>query len=248
MKKLLSIALLLLSLSTAWADAEARYQTAAKALASKDFATALTEFEGALTEQPDSMKYGSEYRLAVIQAKEHDRCIKFFEKLVADNPKASNAFLNCGFAYVDKIPVSGTITQVINANTALANFSKSIELSPSWIGLYTRGNSYLFWPKIFNRTHLGVADLEQAMKIQKADQKRPYHSRCYVSLGDAYWKMDDLGKARATWQEGLSLFPDNAQIKARLSREGDALKEYIEDQLDPNKRVDTNLNEFWMVK
>jgi tetratricopeptide (TPR) repeat protein len=248
MKKLFSIAVLLLTLSTAWADAEARYQAAAKAAAAKDYATALTEFEAALTEEPDSMKFGSEYRMAVIQAKEHDRCIKFFEKLVADHPKSSNAYLNYGFAYVDKIPVSGTITQVIMANTALANFTKSIELRPSWIGLYTRGNSYLFWPKIFNRTHLGVADLEEAMKMQKADQKRPYHVRAYVSLGDAYWKMDDLAKAKATWQEGISLFPDSAQLKARLGKEGDALQEYIEDQLDPNKRVDTNLNEFWMAK
>jgi tetratricopeptide (TPR) repeat protein len=186
--------------------------------------------------------------MAVIAAKEHDRCIKFFEKLVADHPKSSNAYLNYGFAYVDKIPVAGTITQVILANTALTQFTRSIELSPSWIAYYTRGNSYLYWPKVFGRTSLGSADLEQAMKMQKQDKKRSYHVRAYVSLGDGYWKMDDLAKARATWQEGLSLFPDSAALKDRLAREGDALKEYIENVLDPNKRVDTNLHELWMDK
>ena len=34
---------------------------------------------------------------------------------------------------------------------------------------------------------------------------------------EAKAKMDDLAKAKATWQEGLSLFPDSAQIKARLA-------------------------------
>jgi len=245
MKRRVPIALFLLSATLAWADGEAHYQDAAKAAAAKDYAKALTEFEAALTENPDSVKYASEYRMCVIQAKEHDRCIKFFEKLVADHPKSASAYLNYGFAYVDKIPVAGTITQVILANTALANFSKSIELEPTWIAYYTRGNSYLFWPKIFGRTPLGIADLEQAMKIQKADRQRPYHVRAYISLGDGYWKMDDMAKAKATWGEGLGLFPDNAQLKARLAREGDDLKSYIEDVLDPSKRVDTNLVDLW---
>src|SRR6266699_6872312 len=167
----------------------------------------LSKLESALAADPDNIRYGSEYRQAVIQAKEYDRSLKFFEKLVADHPNAANAYLNYVFAYVDKIPAAGSITQVILANTALSHFSKSIELQPSWIGYYTRGNSYLYWPKIFNRAHLGVADLEQAMKIQKADKLRSYHVRSYISLGDGYWKIDDLGKAKSIWQEGQKLFP-----------------------------------------
>ena len=208
----------------------------------------LSKLESALAADPDNIRYGSEYRQAVIQAKEYDRSLKFFEKLVADHPKSGNAYLNYGFAYVDKIPAAGSITQVILANTALSHFSKSIELQPSWIGYYTRGNSYLYWPKIFGRAHLGVADLEQAMKIQKADKLRSFHVRAYVSLGDGYWKMDDIAKAKAVWQEGQKLFPANAQLKARLSKDGDDLKTYIDDVLDPNKRVDTDLHEIWEEK
>jgi tetratricopeptide (TPR) repeat protein len=248
MKKLLSLLIVLLALTSAWADAEANHQNALKALAAKDYPTALTEFEAALTANADNIQYGSEYRQAVIQAKEYDRCIKFFEKLVADNPKSANAYLNFGFAYVDKIPASGTITQVILANTALSYFTKSLELKPSWIGYYTRGNSYLFWPKIFGRTPLGVADLEQAMKMQKQDAKKTYHIRAYISLGDAYWKMDEMAKAKEIWKEGLALFPESVPLKSRISKDGDDLKNYIEDVLDPGKRVDTNLQEIWTDK
>jgi tetratricopeptide (TPR) repeat protein len=205
----------------------------------------LGKLEASLASDPDSMRFASEYRQAVIKTKEYDRSLKFFEKLVADHPKSGNAYLNYGFAYVDKIPVAGSITQVILANTALGYFSKSIELAPTWIGYYTRGNSYLYWPKIFNRAHLGVADLEQAMKLQKTDKLRSFHVRAYISLGDGYWKMDDIAKAKATWAEGQKLFPNNAQLKARLSKDGDALQAYIDDVLDPNKRVDTDLHELW---
>jgi tetratricopeptide (TPR) repeat protein len=208
----------------------------------------LNKMEAALAAEPNSVKLGSEYRQAVIKANAYDRALKFFEKLVADNPKAGNAYLNYGFAYVDKIPASGSITQVILANTALSHFTKSIELEPSWIGFYTRGNSYLYWPKIFGRAQLGVADLEQAMKLQKSEKLKSYHVRAYVSLGDGYWKMDDLAKAKATWQEGAKHFPDNAGLKARLAKDGDDLKAYIDDVLDPNKRVDTDLHEIWEAK
>jgi tetratricopeptide (TPR) repeat protein len=230
------------------ADPEASYQAAMKAVATKDFQTALTELESAVSADGDSIKYASEYRVVVIQAKEHDRAIKFFEKAVAEHANSANLWLNYGFAYVDKIPVAGSITQVLLANTALSHFTKSIELNPTWIAYYTRGNSYLYWPKIFGRAPLALADLEQAMKIQKADQKRSYHVRAWISLGDAYWKTDQLDKAKATWKAGLDEFADSEQLKARLARDGDDLKTYIDDVLDPNKRVDTNLKELWMDK
>jgi tetratricopeptide (TPR) repeat protein len=205
----------------------------------------LSRFEAALTADPNNIRTGNEYRKAVIATKEYDRALKFFEKLVADNPKAANAYLNYGFVYVDKIPVAGSITQVILANSALAQFSKSIDLEPSWIGYYTRGNSYLYWPKIFGRAKLGVADLEKAMEIMRKDKVRSFHVRGYIALGDGYWKMDDMAKAKAVWSEGAKKFPNDAQLKARLSRDGDDLTKYIDDVLDPNKRVDTDLHELW---
>jgi tetratricopeptide (TPR) repeat protein len=243
-----SIAVILFCAGSLRADSEAHFSSGMKALAAKNYPAALSELESALVAEPDSIRYGSEYRQAAIAAKEFDRCIKFFEKLVGDNPKSANAYLNYGFAYVDKIPAAGAITQVILANTALSHFTKSLELQPSWIAYYTRGNSYLYWPKIFGRAPLGIKDLEEAMKMQKVDKTRTYHVRVYISLGDGYWKIDDVAKARTIWQEGLSHFPENPQLKARLSKEGDDLKSYIDDVLDPNKRVDTNLQELWTDK
>jgi len=234
----------------------AAFEAAEKALSAKDYATALNDYEAALKAEPDNLRYASQYRQAVLQqAKtlhpkegspvDFDRSIKFFETLVADHPNAATAQLNLGFAYVDKMPASGAITQVIMANTALGFFAKSIEIKPTWLAYYTRGNSYLFWPKIFNRAKLGVADLEQAYKMQKSGANKPYYLRAYVSLGDGYWKTDELDKAKAIWKEGLGLFPNSAALRDRVAKDGDDLKTVIEDTLDPNKRVDTDLKELW---
>lgn len=205
----------------------------------------LDALERALQAQPDDLKAGNDYRMAVIQSTQYDRAIAFFGKLVEASPGASNAHLNYGFAYVDKIPAAGAITQVILANNALGEFTKSLEIKPSWIGYYTRGNSYLFWPKIFNRTHLGIDDLQEALKIQKTGPKHAYHVRVYISLGDGFWKMDNADEAAKTWRAGLAEFPDNAVLKSRLSSQGDVLKAMIEDAYDSNKRVDTSLRDLW---
>lgn len=226
--------------------AESRYRQAMSALQVNDFEKALHCLELAIEDNPDNMRYASEYRQAIIRSKEFDRSIDFFSKLVAEHPKSANLHLNYGFAQVDKIPAAGSITQVILANTALGEFSKAVDINPSWLALYTRGASYLFWPKIFNKAPLGVADLEKAITLQRDGPRKPFYVRTYVALGDGYCKMGQIEKATATWQEGLRQFPGDSKLKDRLSLHGDQLVTLIENNFDPNKRVDTDLREIWL--
>jgi len=222
------------------------FEEAMKAVAAKNDAAALPLFEAALSAEPDSLQYSNEYRKAVIRTGEYDRAIDFYDKLTAAHPQAAYAWLNYGYAYVDKVPAAGSITQVILASSALTEFGKSIELKRSWIALYTRGNAYLYWPTIFGRAPLAVADLEQAVAIAKKEPKRrKVYARAWAALGDGYLKTDQPEKAKALWREGLQLFPGDPQLQARLSRDGEALEQYVYDQLDPSKRVDTNLAPLW---
>lgn len=222
------------------------YERAQAEMRAGSIDAALGNFENALRADPDNIRYGSEYRQAVIQAEAYDRCLAFFEELTQAHPDAANAFLNYGLAYVDKIPVAGSISQVILANTAIGLFSKALEVRTTWLGLYTRGRSYLFWPKVFNRVHLGVADLEQAYKMQQAeDRKGSLYARVYEALGDAYAKSDDFEKARALWSEGLREFPGHQGLQERIALDDEAVAAYIFDAMDPNKRVDTDLSPVW---
>jgi tetratricopeptide (TPR) repeat protein len=239
----LLLALLPVALSAT--DASSDYQRAMKALSANDLPAALQALEAAVSGDPDNMRYANDYRQTIIRGKQFDRALDFFQKETAAHPKSANLHLNYGFAYVDKIPVAGSITQVILANNALNEFTKALEIEPSWIAYYTRGESYLFWPKVFQRAPAGVDDLLKALEIAKSGPARSYHAKTYVALGDGYWKTDQLEKARATWQEGLKIFPGNEQLKKRLELQGEELKNAIEAGFDPAKRVDTDLRELW---
>jgi tetratricopeptide (TPR) repeat protein len=223
----------------------AAFDAGRQSLAAGELPAALEHMEAALAADPDNLRYASEYRHAVIRAVAYDRALDFFAKLVADHPGSAFAWLNYGYVYVDKMPAAGAITQVILANDALQQFTRSIELKASWIALYTRGNSYLYWPKIFGRGPLAVADLERAVAISKSEPKRAYQAHAYAALGEAYWRTDQPERARATWEEGARLFPQDAVLKELLSRQGDDLEAYVADQVDRTKRVNTDLRELW---
>jgi tetratricopeptide (TPR) repeat protein len=205
----------------------------------------LSSLEARVRAAPDDLRPANEYRLAVIRTGAYERALGFFEELVRAHPASANAHLSYALAIVDKIPAAGSVTQVVLANSALARVARAVELQPSWVGYYTRGVSYLYWPKVFGRAHLAAEDLERALAIQKTEPPKPYHARTYVSLGDAYWKVDDLAKARAVWQQGLEAFPGHPALSARLSREGDALDALILDALDYSRRADTDLRPLW---
>src|SRR4051794_25728181 len=125
--------LLLLAVCAAPPLRATAFDDAMKAVAAHDDAAALPLFESALNGDPDNLQYSNEYRKAVIRTREHDRAIDFYGKLTAAHPQAAFAWLNYGYAYVDKIPDAGAVTQVILANDALTDFSKSLELKKSWI-------------------------------------------------------------------------------------------------------------------
>ncbi|HSR51910.1 MAG TPA: tetratricopeptide repeat protein [Acidobacteriota bacterium] len=226
-------------------DAEAAYRQAQQARREGDLEGAMEAFEKAVRAQPDSLRFASEYRMTVIEAEAFDRALAFFEELTAENPESAHAFLNYGYAYVDKIPAAGSITQVLLANNALKHFTRSVEIRPTWIGLYTRGSSYLFWPKIFNRAPLGVADLERAYAMQTEMAKQSYHSRVYVSLGDGYFKTDQPKKARQVWRQGLEEFPSDEALKQRVEASDEELAQLVDSGYDPNVRVSTDLRELW---
>jgi tetratricopeptide (TPR) repeat protein len=252
---LISIFLVALGLTGAAvaADDAALYKQGMAAVAASDFALAFDKLEAAITADPNNLRYGTDYRQAVIAAgsakdkASYERCIAFFEKIVTDHPAASNAWLNFGFAHVDKIPVEGSITQVILANTSLGHFGTALELDESWLGLYSRGHALLFWPPIFGRAGDGVADLERAVKIsQAASDNKLHYARAWTALGDGHWRLTDLAKARKIWRQGQDLYPDDPDLKTRLELQDDAkLVLYLDAHYDTSLRVGTHLREIF---
>lgn len=219
--------------------------TALAAVENGELERALEELEEAVAAAPDNLRLGSEYRQAAIRAGAYDRALAFFEKLVAKHPGSANLALNYGYAHVDKVPAAGSVTQVILANRALTQFSRALELEESWLARYTRGNGYLFWPRIFRRTALGIADLERALELAAGMERRSYHAAAWAALGDGHWRLGDAARAGRVWEEAIGLFPGDERLLARLSRTGEELDAFLEGELSPATRVATDLRELW---
>lgn len=215
-----------------------------------DFESAAYHWQRAIVGEPHRLRWGAEYRQAVIAADErgikkvYEDCIDFFKRLAKEHPDIAAVRLNLGYAYVDKIPVEGAITAVILANKALGEFTAALEIEESWLGLYTRGNSYMYWPAIFGRTKLGLADLERALELAESLPDRPYHGRAWAALGDGYWRLEQREKMRSIWSEGLERYPETAELEQRLALEGEQLDSWLEAHFETSARVGTHLREM----
>ena len=177
----------------------------------------------------------------------YERAQAFFDQLVKAHPGAANAYLNYAFALVDRLPTEGAITQVILANDSLGQFGKALELEESWLGYYSRGHAYLFWPPIFGRAEMGITDLERAVKIaEEAGEAKPYHARAWAALGDGFWRLESVEQARDVWKQGLALYPEDPELLARWQRENrDELDAYLNTHYDTSARVATHLREIY---
>ena len=203
-----------------------------------------TDFEARLQKDPNNLRLGADYRQAIIAGKQFDRAIKFFRDLVRRNPKAQNACINYAFAYIDKIPDASGFSQPFLGRDAINTFGKALQLGPSWLALYVRGLVYLYYKPFLRVTHLGVEDLERALEMQRREPQRSYHVHTYVSLGDGYWKMNNLTRAVEVWREGLEHFAGNTALQARLAAKGPDLQRLVSDTLDADVRIDTSLSDF----
>lgn len=240
-------------------EAVALHRQGLEAQAAGDLDGAIELLQQATARAPNDLLIGTDYRQAVIARAEtldtkrgqvkkaYERCVKFFAALAKAYPDAPNAHLNYGFSMVDKIPAEGAITRVILANDSLTEFGKALELDPSWLGYYSRGHAYLFWPPIFGRVEMGIADLERAVAIAKeAGDHQPYYARAWAALGDGFWRLDNVEQARQVWQQAAAVYPDDAELQARLEREDRAkLDAYLETHYDTGVRVGTHLHEIY---
>jgi tetratricopeptide (TPR) repeat protein len=207
--------------------------------------TLLDSLERGVMSAPESLKAAADYRQQAIAERAYDRAITLFERLSTRPGAGANAFINLAFAYVDKVPVSGSIRQALLGRDAIRALTRAIALAPSDLAFYVRGQVNLYYDRaIFHRTDKGVADLEEARRIASQKPDVTYMPRILRTLGDGYFRLDQRERARQTWREGLALEPGNEPIRARLDASDEQLRGIIGRGLDADARVDTSLREL----
>lgn len=205
----------------------------------------LGTMEAELRERPDELFLGADYRQQVLACEAGERATRFLDALTRTHPGAASAWLNAGLAYVDRIPPASDLRQALLGKAATERLGQAVRLRPSWLGHHVRGFVYLFYPRAFGTARKSVAELESALRLARAEPRRPCHARTYVALGDVwYWRLDDLPRARRIWAEGLALFPDDVALRSRVEKQGMPLRDAIRHSLNADRRIDTSLAEL----
>jgi tetratricopeptide (TPR) repeat protein len=204
----------------------------------------LPALESRIAADPENLGIAAEYRQAVIADGEYDRAIAFFDGVARRPGAGPHALLNLGLAYIDKIPSVGAFRRISLGNSATEALTHSIEREPSDLAYLVRGLVNLHFEKgFFHRTPQGVADLEQALRLSAVHPDRRYVARIHLALGDGYWRLKSREKARAAWRDGRSKFPEDAQLRMRLTSADTVINDTIAHDLDAGVRVDTSLRD-----
>jgi tetratricopeptide (TPR) repeat protein len=206
----------------------------------------LDELEAKLGGDPASLRLAAEYRQLVIAIGCYDRSVKLFERLSQDPRGGANRFLNLALAYVDKVPVSGSVRQALLGRDAIQAASRAIAIAPTDIAYFIRGLVNLYYNRaMFHRTDKGVADLEHARALAADHPPTTYAARIFAALGDGYWRLSRPAQARAIWHEGVARYPDAEPLRMRAEASDSRAQAIVDHALDADVRVDTTLRELF---
>lgn len=202
----------------------------------------LQAYEQQIAAQPEDLAIAAQYRRAAMDARQFDRPIDFLGKLAKRKGSGPNIAISYALACVDKIPIAGDVRRAYIGFDAMDALTRAIAQQPSVLAYYIRGRINLGYDKfIFHRADKGAEDLTHALALVTDDTPPALASLVYVSLGDAYYKLDQQAKAHDTWAAGAEKFPDDPELRSRLQTTGVALRNQVNHALSPGTRADTSL-------
>lgn len=148
-----------------------------------------------------------------------DQAIRELEDRTANNPTSPDCASALGQAYLQKC---GTITDVreqgILAMQADKIFDTALALDPAnWEARFTKAVALSYWPASMNKGDEVVQHFQTLIQQQETQPPQPQFAETYVWLGDQYQKAGRADDARAVWERGATLFPDQQNLKNRLA-------------------------------
>jgi len=202
----------------------------------------LQTFEEQIAAHPEDLAVAAEYRQAAIESRLFDRPVDFLGKLAKRKGSGPNIAISYALACVDKIPTAGDVRRAYIGFDAMDALTRAIAQQPSVLAYYIRGRINLGYDKlIFHRTDKGAADLARAMAIITDDTPAALGALVYLSLGDAYYKLEQVAKAHETWVAGAAKYPEDRELRSRLDTNGIDLRNMVNHALSPGTRADTSL-------
>jgi tetratricopeptide (TPR) repeat protein len=148
-----------------------------------------------------------------------DQVITEFEKRAAANPKDAAVQTELGEAYLKKIEEVGQGPEAGKwAMKADQSFDRALEIDPEhWEARFVKAMSLSFWPPVFGKQTEAIKHFETLVGQQERQAPQSGFDDTYLMLGNMYQQIGQRDRAIETWNRGLKLFPDNAELRQQIS-------------------------------
>jgi tetratricopeptide (TPR) repeat protein len=162
----------------------------------------------------------------LVKSGQMDAAIEDLKQRAADNPNNPEYPTTLGEALLNKIkaihdagPTADNTDEMgILAMQADQNFNTALKIDPqNWEAQFVKAASMYYWPADPTRDNDVVQRLSGLIDQQETMTASPAFAQTYVVLGNEYQKMGQPDKAQATWQLGLTQFPNDPTLQKKLN-------------------------------
>jgi tetratricopeptide (TPR) repeat protein len=151
-------------------------------------------------------------------AGELDQVVAELKQRAAANPDDPAIPTAIGEALLNKFPIADPDESALNGIHMDKSFDQALQLDPSnWEAQFYKALELSYWPAEMNKGPEVVQRFSALIDQQETMPTQPQFAQTYALLGDFYQKTGQADKATATWQLGLSEFPNDSTLEARLA-------------------------------
>lgn len=152
-----------------------------------------------------------------------DAAIEELKQRAADNPNNPQLPTTLGEAQINKVSAlyaaGGDRNEMgILAMQADQSFNAALKIDPqNWEANFVKASSMFYWPADATRDADVVQRLSSLIDQQETMKPNPAFVQSYLVLGNEYQKIGQPDKAQATWQLGLTKFPNDPTLLKKIS-------------------------------
>jgi tetratricopeptide (TPR) repeat protein len=159
----------------------------------------------------------------LIRAGRLDQAIAELKQRAADNPNDAEIPTTLGEAQINRLRAlrdsGGDHNEIgILAMQADQSFSAALKIDPqNWEAQFVKAASMAHWPADPTRDADVVQRLSSLIDQQETMSSQPGFVQTYIVLGEQYQKIGQPDKAMATWQLGLTKFPNDPALLKKIA-------------------------------
>lgn len=159
----------------------------------------------------------------LVKSGQIDAATAELKQRATDNPNDPGIPTTLGEAQLNKLralrDAGGDPNDIgILAMQADQSFNAALKIDPSnWEAQFVKASSMYYWPADATRDNDVVQRLSSLIDQQETMTPNSAFAQTYLVLGNEYQKIGQPDKAAATWQLGLTKFPNDPALQKKIS-------------------------------